>query len=111
MAKKMPGSRAAAAPAPAGPPEKKSMKKMTQLGLRWSGPTAEYVYHLKVEQVVRIAAAAGKNRKGDRDELLVLILFDCCLRCSEALDVCPGDVEPVGAGWIVRVTRLEQPAS
>lgn len=43
------------------------------------------VAYLTPEEVMRLGEAAGQNRKGDRDRLLVRLLFETGLRISEAL--------------------------
>lgn len=69
----------------------------------WRPGEPEYVFHLSIEKILLLAAAAAKSRHGERDELLVLLLFDGCLRCSEALAVTPGDVQAELGGWVVKI--------
>ncbi len=52
----------------------------------------DYVTHLDINQVKALAAAAKESRHGERDRLLILLLFDGCLRCSEAISVRPSDI-------------------
>ena len=63
---------------------------------------AGYVPHLGVDQVLRMAEAVRDNREGDRDRLLIITLFDACLRISEALSLRPRDIEDTPAGWQIR---------
>ncbi|MBA7605558.1 Tyrosine recombinase XerC [subsurface metagenome] len=78
-------------------------KTSQQLAIRRADTvSADYVYHLDLEQVKLLAEAAGTSRHGERDKLLVLLLFDGCLRCSEALNVRPSDLEP---GWVVKIPK------
>ena len=79
-------------------------KTSRQLAIRRTGAeAADYVYHLSLEQVRALAEAAGTGRCGERDKLLVLLLFDGCLRCSEALNVRPSDLERGLNGWAVKI--------
>ena len=90
--------------APARVPARKNMPPRQQLAIRWaSAGGADYVHHLTPEQVKRLAAAAACSRHGVRDELLILVIFDACLRCSEALGIIPADIEPAGGGWTIRI--------
>jgi integrase/recombinase XerD len=41
-------------------------------------------------EVYQLADAAKTMRDGERNELLILVLFQCCLRVSEALQLTPG---------------------
>lgn len=45
------------------------------------------VSYLSPEEVTQLAAAAAKGRKGERDELLIHLLFETGLRISEALQI------------------------
>ncbi len=70
------------------------------------GKVALEVPHIGKEEVKRIAEAArelGRGRKGLRDELFILLLFDGCLRVSEALGLRPEDIRPGPQGFRVRV--------
>ncbi len=97
--KQIPGEKALA------PAEAKTLNKSSkQLAIRRPEPgTSDYVYHLNLEQVRALAEAAGIGRCGQRDKLLVLLLFDGCLRCSEALNVTPSDLERGLNGWTVKI--------
>ena len=59
--------------------------------------------HLNLDQVRRLAEAAGQSRHGERDRLLVQLLFDGCLRCSEAISIKPGDIVQDNTGWTVKI--------
>ncbi|MBV6341480.1 tyrosine-type recombinase/integrase [Candidatus Magnetobacterium casense] len=63
-----------------------------------------YVPHLRLEEVLAIAQVAGAVREnGERNRLLVLTIFDGCLRVSEALALKVGDLKQSGEGWYVQV--------
>ena len=65
--------------------------------------SGDYVSHLDISQVKRLAEAALQSRKGERDRLLIQLLFDGCLRCSEAIGVRPCDIIHSDTGWALRV--------
>jgi integrase len=65
--------------------------------------SSDYVAHLDVSQVKRLADAAGESRQGERDRLLIQLLFDGCLRCSEAIGVKPCDIVRNDTGRALRV--------
>jgi integrase/recombinase XerD len=46
-------------------------------------------------EVYQLADAAKTMRDGERNELLILVLFQCCLRISEALQLTPGHKKSV----------------
>ena len=50
---------------------------------------AAYVPHLDLDAVHRLMEAASASRLGARDALLIAVLFDGCLRVSEALGLQP----------------------
>lgn len=52
----------------------------------------DYVIHLDVNQVKALAAAARESRHGERDRLLIQLIFDGCFRCSEVIPVRPCDI-------------------
>jgi len=64
---------------------------------------SDYVAHLDIGQVKRLAGAAGGSRHGERDRLLIELLFDGCLRCSEAIGVKPCDIVRNDTGRALRV--------
>lgn len=75
-----------------------------QLAIRRSQATAaDYVVHLGLREVKALATAAAENRHGERDRLLIELLFDSCLRCAEAIAVRPADVISALDGWVVNV--------
>ena len=64
----------------------------------------DYVPHVSAGQIKQMAIMAGqKRRHGERNSLLIKFLFDSCLRVSEALGVCPVDLQRTTDGWTVRV--------
>ncbi len=71
---------------------------------RASQTAADYVPHLRVEEVrdlARIASLEGLN--GDRDGLFIQLIFDGCLRVSEALAVKPFHFQQHDGGWSLRI--------
>ena len=82
----------------------KRNRSSQELAIRRSeAGTADYVVHLNLNQVRQLASAAGQNRHGERDKLLIQLLFDGCLRCSEAIGVMPCDLAQDITGWTVKV--------
>lgn len=65
------------------------------------------VPHWTIAQVRALMDAARERarspHKGERDALLARLLFDGCLRVSEALSVTPDDFEERAEGWFVHV--------
>jgi integrase len=59
---------------------------------------ADYVGHITLEDVRRILKTLG-----ERDQLLVKLIYDGCLRVSEALSIRPDDFVQTPDGWQVRV--------
>jgi len=75
-----------------------------QLAIRRAEATsADYVVHLGLREVKALATAAAENRHGERDRLLIELLFDGCLRCAEAIALRPTDVISALNGWVVNV--------
>ena len=82
----------------------KRNKSNQQLAIRRAeAGAADYIVHLNLDQVRQLAEAAGQSRHGERDKLLIQLLFDGCLRCSEAIAVRPCDLMTDLGGWVVRV--------
>jgi len=81
-------------------PSQKLHKVSQQLAIRREKEyQADYVPHLDLEQV-RLICAIVKIR----DRLVIQLLFDGCLRVSEALSVRPQDITQVSAGgWMVHI--------
>ena len=66
-----------------------------------------FIPHLDLDAVLRLIAAAGEAhpRTGERDGLLIALLFDGCLRVSEAIRLRPMDLTRTNAGgWVATVT-------
>ena len=59
---------------------------------------ADYVPHLTLADI----RALGERVK-ERDRLLIELLFDGCLRCSEAILIRPKDILESTNGWQVRI--------
>jgi len=78
------------------------------------------VPYLTSDEVNLLASEARKRRKGERDSLLILLLYQTGLRISEALSLTPSHIESfegrpvlrvVGKGGKERVVALpERPA-
>ena len=70
--------------------------------------SASFIPHLDLEAVQRLiqAATGAHPRTGEqRDGLLIALLFDRCLRMSEAIRLRPRDLTRTGAGgWVATVT-------
>ena len=64
---------------------------------------ADFVTHLNIGQIRQLASAGELSRHGERDKLLIQLLFDGCLRCSEAIGVMPCDLAQDITGWTVKV--------
>ena len=60
---------------------------------------AEEVPHQSLDEVRRIIDSIPR----ERNRLLVQLLFDGCLRVSEALGVRPCDIQQSPSGWVVRI--------
>jgi len=82
----------------------KRNKSSQQLAIRrGEAGSADYVVHLNLDQVRQLAGAAGQSRHGERDKLLVQLLFDACLRCSEGISIKPNALIQNNTGWTLKV--------
>lgn len=83
----------------------RNLNKISQvLAIQRAGElAADYVPHWGIDEIKALAGEASKTRHGERNKLLVLTLFDACLRISEALALAPKDIEYTGGGWRLRV--------
>ena len=71
---------------------------------RGEAGAADYVSHLSAGDVKLLAIVAAKNKRhGQRDALLIKIVFDGALRISEALALRPCDLESTLDGWLVHI--------
>lgn len=52
-----------------------------------------YVEHLGIDEVRRIMEAARHGKYGDRNALMIALLFDSCLRISELLELTPERID------------------
>lgn len=78
-------------------------KKMTAI-MRGEAGSADYVCHLTPGQVKLLALVAARNRRrGERNGLLIKVLFDGALRVSEALGIRPYDLQQTTEGWLVNI--------
>ena len=61
----------------------------------WRGKALGEIPHLTREDILKVARAAerlGRGHKGKRDRLLILVMYDACLRVSEAIGLRPMDI-------------------
>ena len=68
--------------------------------------SSTFVPHLDLDAVHRLITAAAENsaRLEERDGLLIALMFDGCLRVSEALGLRPMDLARTGSGgWVATV--------
>jgi integrase len=82
----------------------KTYNKSTQMSAiqRSEGGTADYVPHLQIGDIKAIVIAAGqKKRHGERNALLIKLLYDGALRVSEGIGVRPCDITRDATGWSV----------
>lgn len=68
-----------------------------------SSPDIPHVNAEAVQRIAQMAESYGRGSKGKRDKLLILTLFDGCLRVSEALRLRPVDLQSTGQGFRVHV--------
>lgn len=52
-----------------------------------------YVEHIGLDDVIRVREAAAQGQNGERDSLLIGLLFDSCLRISELLELTPKRID------------------
>lgn len=107
----------------------KGLVNKTNYGLRRAseqgfGLNSGDIPHITFEAVERLAEAARARRaasaskyrskwqnrraelaehRGERDALLIMTLFDACLRISESLNLHPKDLKQTDTGWTVTV--------
>ncbi len=53
----------------------------------------DYIEHIGLNEVIRMREAAKLSRDGERDALLIGLLFDSCLRVSELLELTPKRID------------------
>ncbi len=53
----------------------------------------QIVPYLTPEEVLLMATRAGEGRNGERDELLIVTLFQTGLRVSEAISITPRSID------------------
>jgi len=61
------------------------------------------VPYLTCDEVRALAQEAKKRRKGERDSLLILVLFQTGLRISEALSLTPSHIESFEGRPVLRI--------
>lgn len=65
---------------------------------------ADYVPHVSAAQVKLMVIVAGRNKRhGERNGLLIKVLFDGALRVSEGLGLRPCDIEHTPDGWLLSI--------
>lgn len=71
---------------------------------RGQAGAAAYVQHLTPGEVKLMALMAGRNKRhGERNGLLIKVIFDATLRVSEALGIRPVDLQRTSDGWTLAV--------
>ena len=65
--------------------------------------TEKIVEYLLPEEVYRIAESIKEERNGERDSLLILLLFETGLRISEALSLTPRKTIPYNNGYVLHI--------
>ena len=71
---------------------------------RGEAGAADYVPHVTPGDIRLIVTVAGQQKRhGERNSLLIKLLFDGALRCSEAIGVRPCDLARDGNGWVVSI--------
>jgi integrase/recombinase XerD len=78
----------------------KALVPSTKFALRRATRVVPY---LTPDEVYQIADAAKESRKGERDELLILTLFQTGLRVSEALDITPRKIGAYSGHWVLYI--------
>ena len=88
---------------PASPDLRNTTPQVTAIRRSRAG-TADYVAHLSVAQVKLLADVAARSRRhGERNGLLIKVIFDAALRVSEALGIRPCDLLHTPDGWLVSI--------
>jgi len=65
---------------------------------------ADYVPHISPADIRQIVGVAGQQkRQGERNSLLIKLLFDGALRCSEAIGTRPCDLAREFNGWAISI--------
>lgn len=68
--------------------------------------TSDYVPHLTVGDIKLMVIVAGRNKRqqnGQRNAVLIKVLYDACLRISEALSLRPIDIQKTNGGYLLAV--------
>jgi len=78
--------------------EKSLTKRNTTLGRAF-----KIVPYLTPEEVKLLALEAKKRRNGERDSLLILVLFETGLRISEALSLTPSNIDLFEGRPVLRI--------
>ncbi|MHB8280033.1 MAG: tyrosine-type recombinase/integrase, partial [Candidatus Humimicrobiaceae bacterium] len=78
--------------------EKSLMKRNKTLGR-----TSNIVSYLTPEEIKLLALEAKKRRNGERDSLLILVLFETGLRISEALSLTQSKIDLFEGKPVLRI--------
>mgnify|MGYP001044759298 CR=1 FL=1 len=78
--------------------EKSLTKRNTTLGRAF-----KIVPYLTPEEVKLLASEAKKRRNGERDSLLILVLFETGLRISEALSLTSSNIDLFEGRPVLRI--------
>ena len=78
--------------------EKSLTKRNTTLGRAF-----KIVPYLTPEEIKLLASEAKKRRNGERDSLLILVLFETGLRISEALSLTPSNIDLFEGRPVLRI--------
>lgn len=62
----------------------------------------EIIPHLSADDVRRMAELVNTGKHGERNRLLIITLFDGCLRVSECLRIRPGDIDRTPDGYVIK---------
>ena len=66
--------------------------------------TGRIVEYLLPEEIYQIVESIMEERNGERDSLLILILFQTGLRISEALSLIPRKIDRYNGGYVLHIT-------
>lgn len=79
------------------------MEIITLKKRRVFGSAYRIVPYLTPEEAILLASEAGKRRNGERDSLLILVLFETGLRISEALSLTLSNIELFEGKPVLRI--------
>jgi integrase len=70
------------------------------------GESSDVVSYLKPSDIKLMVTVAGRNKRqqnGQRNAVLIKVLYDACLRVSEALSLRPIDIQKTDEGYLLAV--------